>query len=360
MDNIESKTITPSGKRPRELGLEILRILAMFFIVCQHFLNHGKILAHDSDNLLLGLINALFAPSVNVFILISGYFSAGSRKFKLGKILSLWARVFFYSVLMLLVALAFGVEIGAWDVFRSLFPLLYKRYWFFTAFVILMLLTPFISAMLSSISKKEHLALVIGTFVCGYLSTRFAITDVIAVKSGYSVLWFCLLFIVGAYLKKYPIKVKKWAVFLVYAACTGIMMFFKYFLNDTSNFGIRLIYTSTDYTQPITLLASVCLLLLFLGINSNGSLLHRLITYIGSLTFGVYLIHEAPLFRSTLYHTIFSVESYYGSALAPLFVLLFALITFAACCIVDTGRDYLFRGATALVRRIKKRKGAAE
>ena len=48
-------------KKVREVGVELLRVIAMFLIVCQHIMNHGGFLKNAGENtLLLNFINVLF------------------------------------------------------------------------------------------------------------------------------------------------------------------------------------------------------------------------------------------------------------------------------------------------------------
>ena len=343
MESIDISLPNKSANKTRELGIEILRIIAMFLIVCQHFMNHGGFLKNAGETpFFLYLLNVAFSPSVNVFVLITGYFSVNSRKFRVSKCLTLWCQVLFYSLLMLFVTAAFGTSVSDITVYRSFSPVINKQYWFFSAYLLLVLLTPYLSAMVNSISKREHLALVIGTFVAGYLSTRFDIKSVFSFNYGYSILWFCLLFIVGAYLRKYPVKVNKYIISSVYLVCIATLLLFKYKFNDTSNLIYKLIYNSTDYNQPLVLMAAICLFLLFLGIKNKENKWNKIITHVSSCTFGVYLFHETPVFRQTLYNVIFKTSEYFGSSIAVLYVLLFATLTFAVGCVVDSVRQILF------------------
>lgn len=63
----------------RAANFELLRIISMMMVVCLHYLSKGNLLPqyiklnHGSDYL-YWLIEALCIVSVNVFVLISGYF----------------------------------------------------------------------------------------------------------------------------------------------------------------------------------------------------------------------------------------------------------------------------------------------
>ena len=350
----QSDNIAIKEKPAKDLGIELIRIISMLLIVCQHFINHGGFLKNAGENeLFLNLIHVLFAPAVNVFVIITGYFGVNTRKLKVKKGAELWLQVLFYSVAMLPIASAFGASISNEYVYTSFAPIIYRSYWFFSAYFILFLIIPFLSAMLNGITKKQHLALVIGIFVCAYLSTRFDITRVLSLTGGYSVLWFIMLFCVGAYIRKYPIEVKRAYTVVAYIITVGIHMMFRYHLNDTSKLVEKLIYCSTEYTEPLTLFAAICLFLTFKGIKSNGSLFHRFICYIGSCTFGVYLFHEAPKFRDVLYTKVFNTSSFWGHPQAALLVIGFALLTFVVGCVAETLRKQIFGIIKKIIARVK-------
>ena len=61
----------------RNSNIELLRIVAMLFIISHHFLVHGMNIWQDSswDNLTLLSLDSLFFIGVNVFVLISGYYT---------------------------------------------------------------------------------------------------------------------------------------------------------------------------------------------------------------------------------------------------------------------------------------------
>ena len=344
-----------TSERPvRDLGVEIIRIIAMLLIVCQHFLNHGAFLKNAGENeFFLNLIHVLFAPSVNVFVLITGYFSANTRRLKVKRGVELWLQVLFYSLATLPIASLLGATVTDAYVLTRFAPIIYRYYWFFSAYFVLFLLTPYLSAMLSAITKKQHLALVLGIFLFSYLSTRFDIGKVLSLGNGYSVLWFIMLFCVGAYLRKYPIRLKRIYPLMLYVVTVIVHMVFRYYLNDTTKLVNKLIYSGTNYDQPLTLLAAVAIFLTFCGIKSNGSRLHRFICYIGSCTFGVYLFHEAPVLRGLIYEKIFTTSNYWGHPQAALIVIAFATLTFIAGCIMETLRKLLFGLVKLAYARIK-------
>ena len=155
-----------------------------------------------------------------------------------------------------------------------------------------------------------------------------------------------MLFIVGAYLRKYSPKIKKTILFAIYFTASALLLLFKYYFNDTSKLLNKLVYNSTIYNQPLSLIAAITLLLIFIG---NGKFPHKVISYVSSCTFGIYLFHEAPLFRDVLYNQIFKTSEYWGLSHSVVYVLLFAIATFAMGLLIESIRLFLFKVITKLV-----------
>lgn len=91
-------------------NFEIIRVLAMYFIVVWHFIRHG--LFQDSaptysfsiggflDYSIMQIIMIITVMAVNLYVLITGYFMIKSKP-RWDKIPHLWFQVFIYSILIL-------------------------------------------------------------------------------------------------------------------------------------------------------------------------------------------------------------------------------------------------------------------
>lgn len=102
-------------KKQRNSNFELLRIVAMYLIVLHHCTVHG-VFSYVSDN--IGMVEhinnflCIFLSSggkigVTLFVLISGYFLS-LKEFKIERLLKIYLKMFAYSVLFLLIALAAG------------------------------------------------------------------------------------------------------------------------------------------------------------------------------------------------------------------------------------------------------------
>lgn len=347
-------------RNKRETGFELLRIIAMFLIGAVHVMNYGGLLNNAAENTLKGhyLIYAFFTVSVNVFVLISAYFMVTS-KLKVTRILKLWLQVVTYSVITYLISSLFiDYNFSFRQLIKSFLPILTNRYWFFTAYFIMVLLSPFINKILNNSSKKECYVLSSILLVLVYLISRFDIVHVFNLAGGYSAFWFVILYIIAGTLRLHPLNIKKRYVLIVYILATlGVWMFV--FIGPNTNVLIRLIHSDLNYTSPLVIISSVSLLLLFKDINLKNVILHNSICFVSSLTFGIYLLQESNI-KQWFYFEFLKVQQFWGTSYSAAAVLLVALEIFAFGAVCELVRKGVLMIYNLIKKVIKNKKLANE
>ncbi len=343
----------------RETGFELLRIASVFLIGCVHVLNYGGMLsnaANGTELLFMRLLYSFFMPSVNVFVLISAYFTAKSR-FKIKKIALLWGEVLFFGLVPYAVFLL--VTGGKFDVMRFLrylFPVSGNAFWFFTAYLLTYLASPFLNLILEHAGKKKLILLVAGLSALTWF-IHVPLGEVIPLAGGYSLTWFIALYLIGGYLRLYPPSVKKYVPALVYLVCVLSVWGMSYAKRD--NLFMQILCNTFDYDQPLVLAESVCLLLMFRGIRIKNQVIHGAICFVSSCTFGIYLFQESAL-KSVLYFDLLHVGFAYGRPAAAAWTILFALGVFFSGIAADCVRKVLAfvckKIFAAIKSRIKRRK----
>ena len=187
----------------RQSSVEFLRVLLMFSIVLEHCLlaayGGSNNAAFDINGIIARLLTCFCYPAVNVLVLISGYFTIGSRSgrfLKFRKLSRLYIQMLFYTILLPLLFLFFSLNQTEIHL-TKLLPIKSDTYWFMTEYFKLMLISPFLVHMVESLDKKWYLIL---------LSILFILTVVINIKGtlyGYSLISFVFLFLTAGYLKIY-------------------------------------------------------------------------------------------------------------------------------------------------------------
>ena len=145
-------------KKTRNTGLDLLRIVCMFMIVCGHgFISGAASLPGDVRwvKMVSDLLATFCGVAVNCFVLISGYFLA-EQKFRFSRLLRLAIEVLFYSWGILLVnALLLHRSLSMKDLLTLALPISYGHFWFISAYFGLSLLAPVLNWGLAGMTRRQ-------------------------------------------------------------------------------------------------------------------------------------------------------------------------------------------------------------
>lgn len=202
-------------ERKRKSNLELLRILAMGFIILIHLAPEI-----DMNNLGLtgtygyvfgGAIVGICNIGVSCFCLISGYFGI---KFSMKKFLKMEIMMIMLSLLETVVLyFVFPQEMqGAAlleQLAKSLFPFVSRKYWFYSCYVCIFIFSGFIEKLISALDKKEMKRLVLLLLlVFSVFPTMFYFE--IMQDAGKGLVQMFMLYLVGRYIRLYrDVKVDK-------------------------------------------------------------------------------------------------------------------------------------------------------
>lgn len=320
-------------------NFELLRIIAMFGIVINHFFNkaigiYGNFGIDVSDIggfslwFVLEIMKLMALPSVNCYILITGYFMIQRSDFRWKGTLKVWAETLFYSVSITVLFLLIGREDFSFDTLKCLFPLCSNEYWFISTYVMLMLFSPFISILASHISKRQYqVLLVFGTILCfEYPFGQYFL-------SAQQLFLFILLFLIGGYIRLYCndwTDIKK--PFISSVAVLMLMFAYTIAKNLWLDHNIFTVYAMAY--NGLVLPLSVCVFMLFKDIRI-GNKLGTYINAISPLTLAVYLIHEQPLFSEWMWPTVKASIDGTSQIMLPVQCLIISTIIFVGSIIVD-------------------------
>ncbi|SCJ95754.1 Uncharacterized protein conserved in bacteria [uncultured Ruminococcus sp.] len=145
----------------KNYGIELLRLMSMFYVVIIHILMRGGVLesSNGSQYASAYLLKCITYCAVNCFAIITGYvnFSQEPKKFYYSKFLRLWSQVVTYSFGIQLIAFLFGRQRGIGRLLFSAFPILSGQYWFVCCYAGLFLLMPWLNKFLRTIDTKESI-----------------------------------------------------------------------------------------------------------------------------------------------------------------------------------------------------------
>lgn len=292
-------------KSKRLANIELLRIIAMLMVIMLHYLGKGKVLPEisikmDGVGYLAWILESLSIVAVNAYVLISGYFLVESE-FKPGKLLKLILQVLFYTILVTVLSLAFGIisvgDLGYYNLIVQIFPFQLEQYWFMTSYLVMFILSPVLALGAKSLTEKQ-LRLTTIFFVL-FMSVEKSILPVQIVfdERGYDALWFVCLFLVAAYIRLYGIKFLEKPLHAALLYLGGCMLalaeniVLSVIYAKTGELG-HLIGTPMHYNHIWILLAAVGFFHLFLHLEMKEGMFAKIVCKIAPYTLGVYLLHE--------------------------------------------------------------------
>lgn len=338
--------------KARQSNFELLRILAIIMVVMGHFVRQSGLL--ESEVGLNGAANVFLGSggriAVNVFLLIGSWFMVDSV-FNPGKAVKLYLETAFYCIPVTILMACLGTAGGARNVLQGLLPFFGRPVWFASAYISLIVLTPFLNKVFL-LSSKGQMKLICTLFVL-YCATStipsFSTVDYIADFS-----WFCILYITVGWAKSNGIidrlKVSKWVYALMAILIYGGLCLAarSAMLGWVANYWLDNIRTLPN------LACAFCIFMFFLR-TDIGSI--RTVNFLARSVFAVYVVHQIPAFRDFEWRTICRADLLSGlpTGLYALSILGIATAVFVSVTAFDSLRLALFSAVEA-----KLRKGCAE
>lgn len=198
---------TSISRQSRNSGIDLLRVLSMFYIVMLHTLGLGGIIGAaepGSAHHLLGMFWQMWVYcALDIFALISGYVGYREKEepFRYANYLVLWLQVAFTGLAT--AAVFWLLDPGAVSgtvLARAVLPITCNTYWYFTAYTGLFFLIPVINAGVRGSSREQlHKLFAAMLILFSVLST---IANRWQLENGFSCFWLVILYIMGAIAKK--------------------------------------------------------------------------------------------------------------------------------------------------------------
>ena len=329
--------------RQRNSRFELLRIISMVMIIVHHYVVHGFDLTEFSGTkIFIDFLTVTGKWGVNCFVLITGFYMIRSR-FSFKKILLLEGQVLFYSVgLTGLFALVDPRSVSLKAAVRSFFPLFFNDYWFFTAYVVLLFLSPFLNKGFFALTKRQVLIFIFIFSILWSVSSTFYYDRFY----GNCLTWFVLLYVIGAFIRCYtnPSEGKASRYFAVGAGFLILCGLSTTVLNFLGcRFGIEpFLLHSTVASRDSSFFLLVSATATFLGFSKLPSKHNRAVNLIAGTVFGVYLIHDHVLVRNFLWNDVFRCPEMVGSPYLLLHFAAAVISVFVVGVIIDLIRKNTF------------------
>lgn len=335
-------------QKDKLVNFELLRILSMFLVIVGHYIFHGL---KSNDNYInwdvtnvwgwanyisMELIYIIACIAVNCYIMITGYFCISKTEYRWNGIIKTILTTLFYSFVFLALAYYLNKDISNSMVVNSLLPIHQEQYWFVTAYVGLMMVAPFLSRLATMLNKRQYLFLLGVMFV---LSFEYLYGRVYAGLR--SIIFFSFLYLIAGYVRLYGIS-PRWkerkglVVIALWIGLFAIATLTNIIFCDKTHFLLR---SSSNDCMIIFLSFAVFVYFAYSDIKSKPLIvLSRVSPYV----FGVYLVHDNPIFRKDLWNVL--IPSQYSIPVA-IHCLVVAASILILGVVIDYLRQQLFRFA---------------
>lgn len=331
----------------RDSNIELLRIICMLFIICGHIIMvHKYENTFDSSWYINQVIRPFCTVSVNIFILITGYFGL---KLKYKKLLTLNGMVTFYSVVFLIISIILGIHTLTFSKdWMQLLPVVTKQYWFITIYFILCLISPFLNILIEHLNKKSYKNLLITMFLAfviiptlGFITNFPPITE----DSGYGIINFIFLYLTGRYIRLYNPVVgsfcKSWYLlgyFISMMACGLFQICYSKLLGFSFD-------ALLSYDTIFVFFGAICLFQFFKSMHYSS----RRINLLAAPCLAVYVLHMHPLFYSYFFKEILRVNLYTDCPYIA-FLLVAPTLIYISSFIIEQCRIKLFHFMKMIVK----------
>lgn len=338
--------------KQRESNFELLRIIAMFMVLALHAnffaIGKGVDLADFHSSPLSAsirlLIEMMSIVSINVFVMISGWFGIKPSARSFGNFVF---QCLFFLVGIYVIALLSGTVPLSLKGVASCLTLTSGYNWFIRAYLGLYVLSPILNAFLEHCSKRQLEYVLISFYTFQTIYGFIANVDFFC--SGYSTFSFIGLYLLSRYLRLYGMAVYKFGGAIYIVSVLVNMLFYLIFIV----FDIQQIHT-TSYVDPLVVTGAAGLIIWIAQLSINTS---RLINFIASSSFAVYLLHQNPTICDITFRPLMkSIYEHFNGpvCLAVEFVVL--VLIFALAVLLDQPRkciwNCLWRTFEKFIRRV--------
>ena len=340
-----AESLVDNRSATRNHGIDLLRNLSMFMVVILHVLGLGGLLiATKGQGIRYELLKVIHIGSmcaVNCYGLIFGYVGYGS-KWKISSIITLWLQVFLYSVgIGLLFCVLKPGSVGLKDLVKFSMPVLFQRYWYFTAYFALFFTIPLLNTAIQNIPRRLfEVSFGVLLFLLSVCQQTVIVNNPFGTNSGYSYLWLIVLYCIGGYLAKYQIKPQKQLIpVIIYAGCVSICWIVQFFMN---RLGMSVPERLEGYNSPFVLGMGMALLVLFANAKVPKWLV-KLSAIFAPVSFGVYLLHLHPCVHDHILQDAFAPLANQPAWILMPLVFVITLGIYILCSAIDYIRLRLFR-----------------
>lgn len=306
----------------RNMNIEILGVFSLFLIFFCHYLSYNCY-SEKSDSLLHILLfwadKITGQTGVCCFLLITGYFMV-DKSFKLDRVIKTDIQVVIYSLLlcisyyllMFIQVLPTSI-IPYWKglpevttIFQSVFPVWNSVYWFATAYIFLLFISPVLNILISHLSARHHMMVILGL-------AAVSIWQLLSKFSAYwnNLLYAVIIYMIGAWIRIYIDRIYVSRVGLKMSCVIGgaALLLFLFSVEYVSDGFVAQWFKWSEHSMfggvPVLPMAiATCIFYAVVRRPSKPCGMRKLAPLIAPAMFGVYLLHGNQIFDVVFWYVV--------------------------------------------------------
>lgn len=334
----------------RNSNIEILRLVSMLCIIIHHAVLYG-------DSVYQGAycLNKYFACffyfggkfGSNVFFAIASYFLIKKEvKYNFIQIKKVWISTLFYTICFFMLNCVIGFKnLEIRDILETFLPISYKAYWFITAYIGILILSPILNIIINYLDSDKYKSFLI---LYGLMIT-FPATFLPRAKPYYDEchLFLCIFIylLIGYFKKGYGSHffenknlVKGMLLGAILLLFSQISILFLGHKLGSSSIENNAVFWMTGESFPMLLL-SMTISIYFIKKPSRSCIF---VNKVSRGCLDVYLIHMNHFFYNFLWNDLFPVNHYYSLKMFPLIIFGIALIVLILGLLIGNIRICIF------------------
>ncbi len=294
-----------STKTSRESFLDLLRILASFLVIVNH--TNSTIFLHSTPDSAIWYLSLIYffvsKIAVPVFLMISGYLlldKVDTWKKALSRVFRIFVVLFSCAIIYSLYHNIYEESITSPAVIIKTILQFYQKtpsnaFWYLYVYIGLLLMLPFLQKMVQNMSRRDyHVFFIVSggiysvwpIFVHYFGALKYSNYFQFPLFTTY----ICML-LIGSYFKRFGLEKTKrgfWMAFVIFVSMVALNVVLTRF--EYAKSGSGYLFFDDIKLLPI-ILESACCFYMCTFVKFRPKL-SKFVTYIGSCTFGIYLISD--------------------------------------------------------------------
>lgn len=330
----------------------------MMGVVMNHVFNYGLRIYDDftvdvstSSGFVLWSVLELMKlaalPSVNCYILITGFFLIDRTTLRMKGMWKVWSVTWFYSVGIYLLAVALSIApFHCKELLEHATPVLSNSFWFVTSYLVLIAVAPAVAWLMLRVSKRQYqIVLIVGTMVCFQPFLGHFLMD------SQQILLFIFLFLIGGYIRRFHEKESSRNRYALLGCLAILLLMYAYSLFKNISLGNSQYIVYAMAYHGLVLPFSVVLFLLFKDMHISSKFFGKVIFMIAPLSFAVYIIHTQSVVHHFLWDAVNSLLMTANRYAIPVVCIAVTFVVFVAGIAIDYIRTVIIKSLSELCRR---------